>query len=293
MTTYYTTGSFNNLDDTNFRAWITAAHDMLVGMGLVQTSDTGQADFSTLAKPTSGNTMAGYRMYRFNDSLQGTAPVFVKLEVGTGSSATTTFGSRVTVGSSTNGAGTISSVAQCNSGLVNLSTSTYTGTNPIYGCHTEAAAWACFYNKSTSVGAVLAFAIFRTCDAAGAPTVDGVVVGFKNSQNGGSWNMLRFTGTPSVVVSGAPQPPCLVPFLMSDSHVGVDIQMFPWWTALPQVRQCPYVFSYCGSELTDGSSISAAPFVGLTKTFMPLNGLAMGPAAAGSGSAHGVALVWE
>lgn len=89
-----------------FRAWITAVHDALIAVGLVQTADTGQLDIATINKPGSGASVAGYRIYRFNDALQATAPIFIKVQFGTASTATRA-GLWFEVGTSTNGAGTI------------------------------------------------------------------------------------------------------------------------------------------------------------------------------------------
>ena len=89
-----------------FRAWAQAIHDALIAVGMVQTADTGQVDLTTVNKPGTANNSAGYRIYRFSDALQATAPVFIKIEFGTGADA-----SRpslwTTVGNNTNGAGTL------------------------------------------------------------------------------------------------------------------------------------------------------------------------------------------
>lgn len=91
------------LDDAAFRAWGQAIHDAILAVGLVNTADAGQIDFATVAKPASGSSYAGFKMYRFDDSLQATAPVFVKLEFGTNSSTTPALA--ITVSSGTNGFG--------------------------------------------------------------------------------------------------------------------------------------------------------------------------------------------
>jgi hypothetical protein len=68
--------------DTDFRAWINEIHNALIAFGWVRTSDTGQLDYATIAKPTGG--MAGYAMYRMNDSLQSACPVYMRLDYGGG-----------------------------------------------------------------------------------------------------------------------------------------------------------------------------------------------------------------
>lgn len=66
-----------------FRDYVAGIHNMVVAAGLVPTADTGQIDHTTvLAAPTvaggSGN-FRGSKLYRFDDALQGTAPLFVRL----------------------------------------------------------------------------------------------------------------------------------------------------------------------------------------------------------------------
>jgi hypothetical protein len=77
--------------------------DGLSSVGMVQTADTGQLNPSSLPGWSSS---WGYLIFRFNDSRQGTSPLFFKIRFGQGNN----FGIlRVycTLGSSTNGAGTI------------------------------------------------------------------------------------------------------------------------------------------------------------------------------------------
>lgn len=88
-----------------FRAWVQVMHDGLTSVGLVQTSDTGQALPSTIALP-GASTFSGFEIYRFADSLQATKPVFIKMEYGTAPNNTGSI-FRVTLGTSTNGAGTL------------------------------------------------------------------------------------------------------------------------------------------------------------------------------------------
>lgn len=91
--------------DAEFRAWATSLNDHLIAAGLIQTTDTGQLDLTTATRP-GVSTYAGYRIYRFNDTLQSTAPVFIRIDFGTGTSATIP-SVNVRVGTGTNGAGTL------------------------------------------------------------------------------------------------------------------------------------------------------------------------------------------
>jgi hypothetical protein len=97
--------------DANFRPIVQFIEDTLVTTGgWVVTSDTGQATLSTITHPTVANTKQGYRIYRMADSLQSTNPVFMRLDFG-GSANPVVFGMWVTIGTGSNGSGTITGIA--------------------------------------------------------------------------------------------------------------------------------------------------------------------------------------
>lgn len=297
MTTVYnTSGPYSHGSDAAFQTWITALHNLIVGCGLVQTSDTGQLDFATAARPGATNTMAGFRMYRFNDSLQATAPIFIKLFVGNGASTVgTSFGWQIAIGIATDGAGGLVAPITAGTIVATKGTATYgVGTNGNFACHTAGAAWIAFQQKGISDGAIAAFAVFRTCGDDGLPTGEGCTFYAHTGNNGQSTtsvHSLRFEATAAVIGSNTFLP-TLIPLAVTDSHVGIDIQIFPHWSMTRRVRQNPFAFSYMNSELTNGVAISAAPFAGLTHTYMPLQGYTMGANPVAS-NGHGNALIWE
>lgn len=59
-------------------------HDNLLLAGLIQTTDTGQLDIDAVSVLPADDTYAGYRMYRFNDPLQTTYPILIRLDFGCG-----------------------------------------------------------------------------------------------------------------------------------------------------------------------------------------------------------------
>jgi hypothetical protein len=90
--------------DADFRSWGSGIAAQLAACELVQTSDTGQINWTTVANPSAGG-IAGYEIYRFNDTLQSSRPVFIKFEYQTYTG--TEPGFYITVGSGTDGAGTL------------------------------------------------------------------------------------------------------------------------------------------------------------------------------------------
>lgn len=94
-----------------FRAWGSWMSAAIAACGWVQTSDAGQINWLTVTT-TGGtsNTVIGYEIWCMNDALQGTAPVFMKLEYGTGSSATS-MGLWTQFSTSSDGAGNLNGAA--------------------------------------------------------------------------------------------------------------------------------------------------------------------------------------
>lgn len=96
-----TTASMDG-NDPPYRAWWVLWETALAAAGMIQTADTGQADSATLNNPGVANTFL-YQVWKWND---GTEDVYVKVELGTGS-AYTRPSMRLTFGTGTDGAGTI------------------------------------------------------------------------------------------------------------------------------------------------------------------------------------------
>lgn len=99
-----------NDTDANFRLWGSGLSNAIQAVGLVKTSDTGQINWLTVTKPTASDSIQGYEIFRFNDTLQSTAPVFLKIQYGSGSYGAECPSYTTTVGKSTDGAGNITNV---------------------------------------------------------------------------------------------------------------------------------------------------------------------------------------
>ena len=93
-----------NSSDATFRAWGSDIAARLATAGLIQTADTGQINWVTVLRPAA-SAYGGYEVWRFDDTLQGTSPVFMKIEYGSSNNQATP-ALRITVSSGTNGAGT-------------------------------------------------------------------------------------------------------------------------------------------------------------------------------------------
>lgn len=106
MPTQTLTVNWDSSSDAAFRAWTTIISTALATAGFVQTADTGQINLTTVTHPTVANTVGGYQIWRFADSVQSSAPIYFKLEYGVGSSASLAQ-MWITVGTGSNGSGTL------------------------------------------------------------------------------------------------------------------------------------------------------------------------------------------
>lgn len=100
----------SNSTDALFRAWGSAVSTAL-GTMLTRVPQTGDIDWVTVTAPVATNTFQGFEVYRLNDSLQSTAPLFFKFEYGS-YSTTAISAIRLTIGKSVDGSGVITSVLQ-------------------------------------------------------------------------------------------------------------------------------------------------------------------------------------
>jgi len=177
MTTASTSTVLDQSTDAAFRTWIAEIIAQLVTTcGVTQTTDTGQINTTTVVRPAT-NSAAGYSIFRFNDTLQATSPVFIKLEYGAAGTVTTPQ-MWITIGTGSNGSGTLTGtlttrVAVCNGSAPGSTSTSYTSRyiyNATYGYLGLVFKIGAFAANVTLGG----FVLFRSNDTSGAATGDSV-----------------------------------------------------------------------------------------------------------------------
>lgn len=165
-----TPSNFTNSSDANFRAWGSYLSARLAAVGLVQTGDTGQINWTTVLTPAGINTYQGYEVWRFNDTLQATSPVYIKIQYGEGS-AVDGPGIRVQFGSGSDGAGNLTgnvSTARDAEGNAQAAACIVVGSG--------SSSRFCFAGGFLAAsGLGLCFGFERMKDATGADTAEGVM----------------------------------------------------------------------------------------------------------------------
>lgn len=107
MTTANASLKFDNTSDANFRSWGSGIAALWpTGSFWTQAADTGQINWSTVTAPAT-STFGGYEIWKSNDALSSTFPIYMKVEYGTNANATKGPQIRFSFGTSTDGAGTL------------------------------------------------------------------------------------------------------------------------------------------------------------------------------------------
>lgn len=168
----------SNANDTDFRQWGSTISAHLAAVGLVQSSDSGQINWTTVTKPTAGNNaMAGYEIWRLADSLDATAPIFIKIEYGN-SNVTSNPGLMMSVGYATDGAGSLTGVVSDRRLMTNTAASVAGNAYVSKACFVDGFFGCTMYRdlQGTGVVPMLAMMVSRSVDDSGAVTTDGFTV---------------------------------------------------------------------------------------------------------------------
>lgn len=88
--------------NTDFQNWCQGIAAQIVVAGWTKTSDTGQINNTTVAKPSASNTSQGYEVYE-----DTATDIFFKIEYGSGNGGSSCPGTWITVGTGSDGAGNI------------------------------------------------------------------------------------------------------------------------------------------------------------------------------------------
>lgn len=172
MTTATSSTRLRHDSDATFREWGLEFSTFLSTIGLVQTADTGQINWASVTRPGT-NTNAGYEIWRFNDALQATAPIYIRFDYGTHSNANAPR-IQLTVGVGTNGAGVITAAGSWTTDSLNGSSASTTDVaRNSYFCY-DGGTLGFFWKAGVTARAGLC--ITRTVDASGAYTGVGAMI---------------------------------------------------------------------------------------------------------------------
>lgn len=292
--------------DATYQEW---RDEFITKLGVLVTGGKLAADETNItpgagARPGT-NTEQGYAVYHLNDSLHGTAPIYIRFGFGTGSSGATLPRMQATVGTSTNGSGVLGGTALATITTFSQQTTGQTGDTArvSYFCCVDGflgISWK-WANSATSGTPAGLFIINRSCDATGAITATGALAVW-GSGGTGSLNKTQAFRFPSTAVAYTAKTTLpdtalgIMPQAQTSTLIGSDIQVMLGWMITPTVTP---MFGCCGvlnTEVPDGTSFSttlvgssARTYIGLVNYHGPFGPIDASTAAGGLK----FAMLWE
>lgn len=269
MSLYTFSAKPTNSTNADFRAWGSAISTGIPTVGWVKTNDTGQIDWVNVLAPTATNTFQGYEIWRMDDTLQATHPVFMKIEYGSGASNSYP-AIAVTVGTGSDGAGNLT-------GQIGTRTLKKANSADSYALHPGFISGApnrlviaafCGQNGTpASYSYSLATVIERSHDASGEDTSAGIMCLMGSYGSGTTSQFIAFEGAvqPSYSDASVCGPPT------GSGARGSDIHVYParCWTP---GESSPFLgaHGYFIADLTTAQAVPVATWSGQTVVTLPL-----------------------
>lgn len=185
MTTSTFTSVISHASTTTFRVWGLELSNALTAVGFIKSGDTGQINWATVTRPAV-NVSGGYEIRYLNDSLHGTAPIYMKIEYGTNITGAAYPAMWVTIGTGSNGSGTITGtiIAREELYLGNFVLDSTVATKTSYACMVTGCVWMAHKCKVRGTYyPAFSWLLTRTWDSSGAATADGMVF-YRTGGNG-------------------------------------------------------------------------------------------------------------
>lgn len=225
----------NHNNGDQFVTWGKAVSDFLTAAGLPKTSAPGQVDWNTAAPPTSRYDNTYYEIRQFNDALQASAPVYLKIVYSSGYEIDEA-AIGISVGSQENGAGSVS--LPYDVGGYYILNGFYTHSEQVLPCYLSASPNRLAIAMYIDNGSAFFTALERSKDAGGNDTSEGVYFSAlgQNTASANSDNdslYLPFESNRLVVTE---RQNFLIPELdgsLANGQRGTDVPFFP-----------PYFFDY-------------------------------------------------
>ena len=271
----------SNSTDALFRAWGLFIHDTFVTTGgWINTSDTGQIDFTTVVKPAGVSTKSGYKIYRMNDTLQATSPVFIRIDFGSASGSANNPGFWLTIGTGSNGTGTITGILFDGGAVatptVSSNSTSATASNSYGSADTNRISLGLFIQTTARA---LVLNLERSKDVNGDDTGSGLILAWNN-------NITIINNSRYLILAGGTQPPVqgglqYILDISNPSAFGSDVGI-----AIPiPLRGVAQQPGYGIVVVRTNDFVAEASFsmtlYGNTVTYQHLNSIQTGPAVVG------------
>lgn len=257
--------------DADFRTWGSAINAALAALGLVQTGDTGQINWTTVVKPASGSAASGYEIWRFADALQATVPVFIKLEYGSGSTADRP-ALWCTVGSGSNGSGTLTGQLSGRQSMTPINQKAAGVTLPMVASGNTGELQLGVNLDYASANFGMFLSVERPKDATDTVTNDGVFFVWSSTSGNGQCVFIPASGTvPGSASNG--NWPAVNPGQWSRSGAGATADVCPLLIPIFGNWRYSHVMVASRGDFTGGGTLTPTIF-GATHTYLALGNAA-------------------
>lgn len=273
MSTQFYNTVYDHSSDATFRSWGSAFSAALIAAGiastcLTQTADTGQINWTTVVRPGI-STVAGYEMYRLTDTLDGTTPLFIKIEYGTGSAATIPQ-MWITIGTATNGAGTITANASTRTIWTRQTTIISTSTPyPTYISSNNGSLTIAFKLGSGLTSSGFGYlGVGRPCNLDASLRSDAII--WSGSQNSAPGLELVRVSDGTKFGGASDRNFCLVPQAIVSSAIAATFQVFQHIVAYPAVYGINWQGTIINTEIGLNTSDTATLYGASAHTYVSL-----------------------
>lgn len=283
----------NFASDAAFRTWGGQFNTALAAVGMVQSADTGQINWTTVTR-ASTNTDAGYEIWHFNDALQSTSPIFFKLYYGTAGTAGYPR-LRLEVGTASNGSGTIAGTVYGTVVTVMTMAASDTTARDNWMASDGSGLVMALFNNSSNSTAKTVIAIDRFRDSTGTASGAGYSVEYNNLSSPRGNIIVNATDGKVAPASLGSFICCLVPFPVvsntSFADASGNITTFPHYFATRQGSfASKMLLSYAVTDLAYDNQ-QAITHLGSSRTYRSLGANASYYEATGS-LQYVSALIW-
>lgn len=278
---------------TAFRAAVEAHRAMLADIGLVRVPFTGEIDPSTVDAPSVSNSIQGYEIWRFDDALQATAPVYLKVGYGCDNLGSGYFRLSLSVGTGTDGAGAL--------------TGAVTPAMVMSMGNSSASALATYVSGDSgrlllrpwpdlAPSFMYLLSVERIPSATGQPSGDGIVAWRAYREYFSEAHSIRFAdGRVDSYISA----PCLIstaPPGGASGAVGADVPLYPVraWMGRLETRPLHSLLTYLGADIAKDNLIAVTCWDGVVRRYLPLGVSSSSTYGLASGApSKCVAIRWE
>lgn len=288
MTTATANFAFRTDTAANARTWLDGVKNLITTAGLVQTSDTGQLDSSTVTSNPGTNVNFGYQVFKFPDAQQSAMPVFIRLQYQVNSGYPFI---QYTVGASTDGAGSIADP------IISGQSGNSGGTSAVnsYACYVGGTFSMVMgygiFDQGNQNNCVINLTIDRARDSSGNALASGYLAEGTTGSYGSQMVSRSWYGP------GSPNGnfnfvPSLIPSTTAlSTSEGANVNVFRHYSMVPGVRPQLGMLTYLYSEFGALTPFTAT-VLGAQHTYLPM-GYAMNYFSAVPKVTHCAAIRWE